>query len=130
MPAPSFLSACLTPMSNPTTARITINEVVWLAQKKKKREHTPPRPRKGGGLSEFLEEQRSTFTPDVHIELSSNREAVVEGCKGVLEYTPERVRLSCGSKVVRFIGDALELRCVTDSTAVVTGRILLVEFQT
>lgn len=101
-----------------------------MANKKKKREHVLPKTRKGAGLSEFLEEQRSTFAPDVHIELSSNREAVIEGCRGVLEYTPERVRLSCGSKVVRFVGDALELRCVTDSTAVVTGRILMVEFQT
>lgn len=108
----------------------SINEVVCLARKKKKQEHTPPPPRRGLGLSDFLDEQRNTFLPDMRVEISSNKEAVVEGCKGVLEYTPERVRLSCGSKILCFVGDALELRCVTDSTAVVTGRILLVEFQT
>lgn len=82
------------------------------------------------GIAHFLSEQKETFLPDTHLEVINSSEAVLEGCRGVLEYGPQRIRLNCERRVICFLGDNLELRCLTASTAVVTGRILSIQFDT
>ena len=80
------------------------------------------------GLGQFLNDQKETFLPDTHLEVIDSREAVLEGCRGVLEYGQQRIRLNCGRRIVCFLGDELELRCLTAETAVVTGRIMAIQF--
>ena len=82
------------------------------------------------GLTRALESSRNTFFPDAHIEMNGNREATLEGCRGILEYTEGVVRLSADRMIVRFVGRDLELRSLTSSTVVVTGFIASVEFST
>ncbi len=90
----------------------------------------PPKRPKGmtAGLGRFLEEQKSAFLPGVHIEVSDSNQAVVEGCKGVLSYSNEFIRLGCGGRTVSFSGQNLEIRCLSVSTAVVTGQITSIQF--
>ena len=84
---------------------------------KTKKDFKRPKAPKGisAGLREFLDDQKSTFLPDVHLE--------------VLSYSEEFIRLSCGRRIVSFIGTGLELRCLSSSTAVVTGTILEIRYE-
>jgi len=98
---------------------------------KTKKDFKRPKVPKGisEGLRDFLDEQKSTFLPDVHLEVLDDGQAVLEGCKGVLSYSGEFIRLSCGRRIVTFIGTGLELRCLSSSTAVVTGTILEIRYE-
>ena len=98
---------------------------------KTKKDFKRPKAPKGisAGLREFLDDQKSTFLPDLHLEVLDDGQAVLEGCKGVLSYSEEFIRLSCGRRIVSFIGTGLELRCLSSSTAVVTGTILEIRYE-
>ena len=63
-----------------------------------------------------------------HMELNGNREAVVEGCGGVLEYDETVVRVRIPGQVVRFTGRGLSIRSLTADALVVTGYITGIEF--
>jgi len=63
-----------------------------------------------------------------HIEMAENREAVVDGCQGVLEYDDSVIKLATGKMVVKFIGRGLQINVLTRDSAVVTGFITSVEF--
>ncbi|MBS6860123.1 MAG: YabP/YqfC family sporulation protein [Clostridiales bacterium] len=92
--------------------------------------------RKGGGCA--LEEQSTgqkggltllhRAVGGCHIELLGNREAVVEGCQGILEYDDDVVRVRAGKLVVRFTGRNLKIRCMTADSLVVDGFLRGMEF--
>lgn len=63
-----------------------------------------------------------------HIELLGNREAVVEGCGGILEYDDDVVRVRAGRLIVRFTGRNLKIRCMTADSLVVEGFLCGMEF--
>lgn len=98
---------------------------------RKKTGFKPPRPTRGipEGMREFWEEQKTAFLPETHLELLDNSQAVVEGCKGVLAYSDELVRLACGRRILSFLGAGLQVRCLSASTAVVTGTILEIRYE-
>lgn len=79
-------------------------------------------------ISRVLELSESTLTGGLHIELSSNHEAVVENCRGVLEYTPQVIRLMAGGMVVRFSGRGLAIGSLDRNSTVVSGTITALEF--
>jgi len=97
----------------------------------RKKEFKRPRINKGmpEGLRSFLDEQKTSFLPDIHLEVLDDGQAVLEGCKGILSYSEEFIRLGCGRRIVTFIGTGLELRCLSSSTAVVTGTILEIRYE-
>ena len=64
------------------------------------------------------------------IELSGNREAVLEGCRGVLEYSPEAIRVNTAGMIVSFLGRGLDLRCISESALIIAGCITHIEFTT
>ena len=62
------------------------------------------------------------------IELSGTRRAVIEGCRGIVEYGEETIRLNTGNGIVRFMGRCLSMSCMTEDSAVIEGIILSVEY--
>ena len=62
------------------------------------------------------------------IELFADREATIDGCRGILSYSEEAVRLNLGGGAVTFRGQGLTLRALTDREAVLVGRIRQIEF--
>lgn len=62
------------------------------------------------------------------LELSGNRELLIEGSKGVLEYTPETVRVNTSDMIVSVSGRGLDLRCISSSALIIDGFILNIEF--
>lgn len=100
-----------------------------MAAKIKKDFKRPKPPKISESLSEFLDDQKSTFLPKIHLEVLDDGQAVLEGCKGVISYSEEFIRLGCGRRIVTFVGTGLELRCLSSSTAVVTGAILEIRYE-
>lgn len=63
-----------------------------------------------------------------YIEIVSNTCALVDGCKGVLEYTEELIKLDLGKKSVSFSGNSLTIKSLSMEQALVEGFIVRVEF--
>ena len=79
-------------------------------------------------VEEALELPTGSLSGMARVELTGNRRAVVEGCRGILEYEDDTIRLNTTSGIVRFICRDLGMSCLTEDSAVVTGCILSVEF--
>ena len=62
------------------------------------------------------------------MEVFSNTEAYVEGCKGILEYDSSGIKLECSDICICFSGDGLYIRSMGDSTAIVCGTIASIGF--
>ena len=71
---------------------------------------------------------QSAHLADSRIEILGNTEAVVEGCKGVLEYDENVIVLNLGKMSVKFEGEDLSLKCMNDSDAVVEGVFVSIEY--
>ncbi|MCL2056077.1 MAG: YabP/YqfC family sporulation protein [Oscillospiraceae bacterium] len=80
------------------------------------------------GLSEIFDIPGSAIGGIAHIEMAENREAVVDGCRGVLQYDDNVVKLATGKMAVKFNGRGLQINVLTRDSAVVTGFITSVEF--
>ncbi len=69
------------------------------------------------------------FTPGgLHMEIFSNKEASVEGCKGILEYSSELIKLNISGGVVSFIGKELYAHSFMGDTIVLKGKIENIDF--
>lgn len=62
------------------------------------------------------------------LEFSFNREVVIEGCKGVVHYSDELIRINTDKGLVSFEGRGLNLKCISFSAIIISGFILKVEF--
>lgn len=80
------------------------------------------------GLRGAAEESAARFLPSVRVELLSNKEAVVDGCRGIIEYSDCCIRLSTDKQILKFTGRGLVIRCFQERGAVVAGYIQCVEF--
>jgi sporulation protein YqfC len=70
----------------------------------------------------------SALSGIAHIEMAGNREAVIDGCQGVVEYDENIIKLSTGKMVIKFSGRDLQIKTLTHDSAVVSGFILAMEF--
>ncbi len=61
-------------------------------------------------------------------EIYSNREAVVDGCKGVLDYHENLIKLRVDGGTVVFSGTDLVILELSDGAARLKGKIASVEF--
>ncbi len=103
-----------------------------MPKRKIPRQQQPPAPVQKSNifaLGRVAEESRVAFLPMVRVELLSNKQAVVDGCRGILEYSDTCIRLSADRLIVKFTGHDLEIKCLTDSGAVIEGCLLAVEYQ-
>lgn len=64
----------------------------------------------------------------IKIELLSNKEAAVSGCRGVIDYCDYTVKLKLLSGAVEFCGSDLRLLELADGSALIKGEIKTVEF--
>lgn len=90
-------------------------------------------PRKSKEEAEVKEKKLSFFSANAvkllpYIELKSNREIVIDGCKGIVEYDTEIIRINTGNMVVALTGRGLNIKCLTTSSVVICGFITGIEF--
>jgi len=78
----------------------------------------------GASVSDTL----TSFLPSVRVELLSNRQAIVDGCKGIIEYSENCIRLSSEKHVIKFSGSGLCIKCFSEHNAIIEGSINGVEY--
>ena len=94
------------------------------------KEDKEPKQSPASKIARVLDIPQNVLSAMPAIDLMGNKEAIVEGCKGVLEYEEDIVRLNLGDMILKFTGRDLVLKCMTSEGVVVNGYILSVEFQT
>lgn len=62
------------------------------------------------------------------IEMSGNREIIVDGCRGVVEYGENQIKLNLGETVLALSGNGLVINSFDSSIAVITGQISDISF--
>ncbi|MBQ3329688.1 MAG: YabP/YqfC family sporulation protein [Ruminococcus sp.] len=78
------------------------------------------------------EKRRGSVLPaagEPYIEVSGNREILIEGSKGVLEYTAEAVRVNTDPMLMTVGGRGLNLKCISDSALIINGFITGISFE-
>ncbi|MEG1448859.1 MAG: YabP/YqfC family sporulation protein [Oscillospiraceae bacterium] len=81
-------------------------------------------------LAKALDVPDYVFEGTPQICFSGNKEAIMEGVCGILEYNPDTIRLSTKEFVVKFSGQNLHINSMTCACAIVEGQITGVEFLT
>ena len=64
----------------------------------------------------------------VHMEISSNREVVFEGSKGIIEYGDSSIKINAGKYVISFNGRNLRIKSMNDCDLVIQGFITSIEY--
>lgn len=62
------------------------------------------------------------------MSISGNREAAIEGCRGVVDYYENLVKLKISGGTVTFTGNGLNIITMTDESALIRGTIGNIEF--
>jgi len=79
-------------------------------------------------MAQALEIPQKALFSGPHVEIAGGSEVVVEGSRGVLEYTQESIRLAAGEMVVRIVGSNLTIRSMQAGNVVAAGQITAVEY--
>ena len=75
-----------------------------------------------------LELPPSALLGESKISINSNKEAVIEGCRSIIEYQDDRIKLNLGNKTVLFTGRNLSIDSLTVNGVVLSGIITGLEF--
>lgn len=82
-------------------------------------------------LSDTLQMPFDTLAGGItQIELLGNSEAVVEGCKGILEYDDAVIRIAIHKMQVKFSGTDLTIKSLNSESVIIQGVIGGIEFVT
>lgn len=66
--------------------------------------------------------------PNTTIELEGNRRMELDGCRGILDYNTELIRVHVAGMIVKVTGTQLFIRCMTADAVSIEGCICTVEF--
>lgn len=65
---------------------------------------------------------------ETHIELQSNRSALIDGKCTVLQYSDEEIKINTGTGIVSFFGKNLSINSLNRESAEISGIIKTVKF--
>lgn len=85
----------------------------------KKREHM---------LKQAMIGAKELFEVPSSIQIFSNKQAVIQGAQGILEYTDERIRIRYGKGEACFYGSQLCIGCLSSDSLEISGRIERLEY--
>lgn len=63
-----------------------------------------------------------------HMQILGNREIVLEGCKGILEYDDHLIRVGTKTMEIGFWGNQLTLKCLNNDNIIIEGSMERIEF--
>ncbi len=77
--------------------------------------------------------ERKSPIPNLHfneakIEMLGNREIIVDGCKGVVEYTENFIKLSIGELSLGLSGDEMVIESFDGGVVIIRGKIVEINF--
>ena len=65
-----------------------------------------------------------------HFEMNGNREIIIEGSKGILQYDESVIKINMGNMITSFYGRNLTIKCFTTESLIIEGFIVSIEFTT
>lgn len=71
---------------------------------------------------------QNLFADIPELSFRGNREVVIEGSRGVLEYSENVIRINTSIGLLCFEGRNLNLRCISSSELIIDGFVTKVEF--
>ena len=71
---------------------------------------------------------QSAVCSETHIEINGNYEAIIEGCKGILSYREEEIRLNTENGQLKLRGRNLQIICMGEASMIVRGYIIGTEY--
>lgn len=79
-------------------------------------------------IMEMMGFPNTTLGSGPTLECASDREVIVDGCTGILEYAEDVIRLSAGDITLRFTGEGLFIGSMERRGMVIRGKICSIEF--
>jgi sporulation protein YqfC len=79
-------------------------------------------------VSEMFELPKDIMLNLPRISMIGNNQMLVENHRGVIEYTPQKIRLNSTIGVIRVEGQDMDLKNIAADDVMITGVIKLVEF--
>lgn len=79
-------------------------------------------------MEKALDMPVGVLSKTARFELSGNRQVLVEGCQGIIKYDEDQIQLRTAGGTVRFTGRQLCMTSLNPACAVITGRLLSLEF--
>ena len=79
-------------------------------------------------LAKKIDVPLNAIKDGAHYEINSNREVIVEGCRGILMYEENIVKINMQNMVSVFCGRKLTIKCLTEDSLIITGFITSVQF--
>ena len=101
-----------------------------MERKQQKKKTKPSLAEKTLRLGDSLDLPAQLLPGFCHVELWQNRQAVVDGVRGVLGYSENCVQLNLGSLVVTFRGAGLTIKSYQQEQLQLTGTIAEVHYTT
>ncbi len=71
---------------------------------------------------------QSAFDGYAQIDLISNTRAIIDGCKGIIEYSEEKISLNLGNVCAEFCGAELNMNAFEDEQVILNGRFSTINF--
>ena len=68
------------------------------------------------------------FSVKPNIDITSNTSAIIEGSRGVMEYSDKLIRINLGDFSVAFLGRRLSLKCISPTSMEIEGFFTNIEF--
>lgn len=77
--------------------------------------------------------ERKLQIPDLHlndakIEMLGNREIIIDGCKGVIEYGENTIKLNIGELALCLVGTDMVIESFDSGVAIIRGRFAEINF--
>ncbi len=88
------------------------------------------KPKKVSSIINFNKSPLGSMLSPFHIEMKSNREVVIEGCKSIEEYDENMIKIKVKKMVISFFGRDLEIKCLNFDSLVIEGFVTSIEFMT
>lgn len=87
--------------------------------------------KKGKPITQFIQSSglpKAAFDGYAKIDLISNEEADIDGCKGIIEYSKNKITLNLGNCCASFCGNSLEMQNFDDERTIIHGKFSSIEF--
>ena len=75
-----------------------------------------------------LKNENDPFSKLAQINLKGNREAIIDGCYGIIEYSDCLISINIGGCTLKFIGVDFTVSDYSESNITVRGNIKSIEF--
>ena len=99
-------------------------------RKNTKNSDRAPKPTASQRLASVLGVPLSAMGDIPFMELTGNRELIVDGCKGILTYDDDVIKLNTGKLTVLVRGRGLVLKSFSENAVSITGFFISIEFTT